>query len=142
METPDKNKLLEEWAEICLQQFIKAIEKRHIGVTGNLAASFKKHVDASANGDIDKINFMYLLYGMYEDMGVGKGTNLSGVKSNSASRRLEGKHGGNRRIAKKWYSKTIYSQLIRLAELTQQYYGNMIIGRIIEETPEKLEVKL
>ncbi len=108
------------------------MRSQKIGGTLDLARSLNYEVMESAGGDVQKVKFFYNYYGMFVDMGVGKGTKIGSVKDYTISRRLEGKHGGNQRHAKKWYSKTMYAEVLKLGALMQQQYGKKAVARIIE----------
>lgn len=58
----------------------------------------------------DTIRLLYNYYGMFVDMGVGKGVALNKV-------------GQLNRRQKKWYSKTIYREVARLADYVAKQTG-------------------
>lgn len=116
--------IADAWAKITVKIWKEKILKLKIGSTGQLMDSFIHDVIGSAQGDVLKIDFAFLYYGKFVDMGVGKGVKIGGVKENMTSRRLEGKMLGNRRRAKKWYSKTFHAEVARLSEIMREKYSN------------------
>lgn len=120
------------WAKVTITAWRENIVKMKIGNTQDLYNSFVEHVINQANGDKIKIEFAFKYYGKFVDMGVGKGVKIGDVKENSTSRRLEGKMTGNRRRAKKWYTKELRHQVLRLEELLSEKYGRQVQNMITE----------
>ncbi len=131
-----------EWAKIVILRWQANIEKEKLIDTRKLIDSFKKDVVSQANGDVQKITFIYAFYGMFQDMGVGRGTGVEGVKENTTSRRLEGKRRGNVRRARKWYSKTLTAETFRLSELMGELYGNRAIAAVTENIAGEVNINL
>jgi hypothetical protein len=130
------------WADITIKEFLSKIHRMKIGDSGTLARSLENHVRSAANGDLQKIQFAFQYYGTFVDMGVGKGTNLTQVKENSTTRRLEGRRTGNRRRAKKWYSKTIESEVFKLSRILAEKYGVKGFNAINDELPKRVNINL
>lgn len=130
------------WAEITISKWQEKIKRMKIGHSGQLAQSFAYHVVQEANGDFSKVELFFLYYGTFVDMGVGKGVDISEVSEQSLSRRLEGKKTGNRRRAKKWYSKVIYAETNALADILAEKHGIKLSLGIIEALPEKLPLPI
>lgn len=72
----------------------------------------------------DAIHILYNYYGMFPDMGVGKGIPISEVAMMRGS-------GGRR--AKKWYSPVIYREVARLAEKVAKLTGIRATATILPE---------
>lgn len=70
----------------------------------------------------DAIHILYNYYGMFPDMGVGKGVPISEVRESDNGRR-----------AKKWYSKQMYREVARLGELLQQHFGDLAAHAVLSE---------
>jgi len=120
-----KAQIANMWAKITIKRWRKKLRAMRIGDTKELYRSFTKNVIGAANGDVMKIDFAFHYYGKFVDMGVGRGTSISGVKENRTARRLEGRMLGNRRRPKKWYSKTFYAESKRLVEIMGEHYSDL-----------------
>ncbi|TSA24000.1 MAG: hypothetical protein D4R67_12590 [Bacteroidetes bacterium] len=136
-----QSEIADAWAKITIRRWRKKIRTLKIGETNSLYDSFVRDVIGSANGDLIKIDFAFKYYGKFVDMGVGKGTKISGVKESKTSRRLEGRMLGNRRRAKKWYSKTFHAETMRLREILVEHYAEMGSLTIIENIDDNSKSK-
>lgn len=112
-----------EWADIVIERWEKRIARLRIGHTGDLVRSFTSAVEADAKGDVGKITFTYLYYGMFVDMGVGRGTTYA-------------QRGNSRRVAKPWYSSVVRREVWKLGELMIERYGVSVLKslRMVEQT--------
>lgn len=126
-----------EWAKYTIERWVGKITALKIGDSGALKASFQDFIESSANGDIERIKFMYLYYGAFVDMGVGKGQKIGETKEAALERRLLGTRKGGRR-AKKWYGKTLRAETLALASIMQQHYGIKATNHITETLPERI----
>jgi hypothetical protein len=120
------------WAKITVKVWREKIVKLRIIDRSQLWQSFIHNVVSQTGGDVTKIEFAFLYYGKFVDMGVGKGVKIGDVKESATSRRLEGKMLGNRRKPKKWYSKTIAAEVKRLAEIMEYEYSHKAALTIVE----------
>lgn len=111
------------WAEIVIERWQKKIAKYKIGSTGALVRSFTSAVEADAKGDVQKITFTYLYYGMFVDMGVGRGTKYS-------------QRGTTKRQIKPWYSSVVRREIYKLGELMIEKHGVKVLDsmRLMEKT--------
>lgn len=111
------------WAEIVIERWQKKIAKHKIGSTGALVRSFTSAVEADAKGDVQKITFTYLYYGMFVDMGVGRGTKYS-------------QRGTTKRQIKPWYSSVVRREIYKLGELMIEKHGVKVLDsmRLMEKT--------
>lgn len=137
----NQSEIADAWAKITIRRWRKKIRTLKIGETNSLYDSFVRDVIGAANGDLIKIDFAFKYYGKFVDMGVGKGTKISGVKESKTSRRLEGRMLGNRRRAKKWYSKTFHAETMRLREILVEHYAEMGSLTIIENIDDNSHSK-
>jgi hypothetical protein len=101
---------IEAWAEIVIKTWLEKIIRLNINYSHALYNSFAHHVITNANGDPERIEFAFLYYGKFVDMGVSNGTSV-------------GELGNSKRSAKPWYSKTFYHQLQILRELLAEKYA-------------------
>lgn len=101
--------MAERWAEIVIERWIRKIQSLNIGSTGELLKSLQAHVAVDANGNPAKITFLYLYYGIFTDMGVGRGVKL-GDKSET-------------RKKKPWYSSVFLKEVNILGRKMAERYG-------------------
>ena len=112
-----------EWADITIERWVKRISRLGIGRTGDLVRSFTSAVQADSRGDVQKITFTYLYYGMFVDMGVGRGTTYA-------------QRGNSARVAKPWYSSVVRREVYKLGELMIERHGVSVLKslRMVEQT--------
>lgn len=101
--------IAERWAEIVIERWIRKIQALNIGSTGELLKSLEAHVAVDAQGNPEKITFLYLYYGIFTDMGVGKNVKLGSVKGN--------------RKKKPWYSSVFLKEVNALGRIMAERYG-------------------
>ncbi len=75
-----------------------------------LIRSFESHVELDANGDPQKIEFVYLYYGIFPDLGVGTGVTKEETPK------------GNRH-PKPWYNKVFWARLQYIRDYVGEKYG-------------------
>ncbi|MCX6305534.1 MAG: hypothetical protein NT040_11250 [Bacteroidetes bacterium] len=132
---PQKNILecVHEWAFYTVRIWQEKIRTPyHIGVSGHLENSFSYKLSGHGEDENIRVMFQFLYYGKFVDMGVGRGTDISQVKENRTSRMLQGKMLGNRRVAKKWYSKTLFAETATLKEILAREYAHNGVIRVVE----------
>lgn len=100
----------EAWAEIVIKKWEDNIMRLGIYDSKELLKSFQMNVTREANGAPNLIEFAFLYYGKFADMGVG-----NGVKA--------GEYSGTNRKPKMWYSKTFFSQVKRLGDILGEKYA-------------------
>ena len=98
------------WADIVIQRFESRIVKLNVVETSELLRSFTSQVTLDSRGDPVKIVFTFLYYGIFPDMGVGKGVKYDQVSSS------------NRR-PKPWYSKQFAAEVAKLGRIMAEKYG-------------------
>ena len=103
--------MAERWADIVIERWIRKIQALNIGSTGELLRSLQAHVAVDAQGNPAKITFLYLYYGIFTDMGVGRS-----VKLGQAGQ-------GNKRERKPWYSSVFLKEVNTLGRLMANRYG-------------------
>lgn len=107
----DYREMAERWADIVIERWIRKIQSLGIGSTGELLRSLQAHVAVDSQGNPAKITFLYLYYGIFTDMGVGRS-----VKLGQAGK-------GNRRTRKPWYSSTFLKEVNTLGRCMAERYG-------------------
>lgn len=105
------------WADIVIKRWVTRITQLKVIETSELLRSFTSQITLDAKGDPFKITFTFLYYGIFSDMGVGKGVSFAQVP------------GSNRR-AKPWYSRQFTAEVHRLAEIMAEKYGERAIEAI------------
>lgn len=100
--------MAQRWADIVIERWIRKIQSLHIISTGELLKSLEAHVALDAKGDPEKITFLYLYYGKFPDMGVGRGVKLGET---------------GKRTVKPWYSSTFLKEINTLGRLMAERYG-------------------
>jgi len=124
--------LVKEWASQTQGMLIRQLRKRGIGNTGALEQSIKQLT--SGNAGIEKIVFTFLKYGIYMDMGVGRGRSLQDKRNkkfdNGINRLLGVKMTRSKpsKFRKKedyqWYSKSLYGAIYKgLPKVLAEAYG-------------------
>lgn len=101
--------MVERWAEIVIERWIKRIKELDVVDTGALLKSLQAHFYVDANGDPQKITFLYLYYGIFPELGVGRGVHLSDHS--------------DARERKPWYSSVFITQVRKLGWLMARRYG-------------------
>ena len=127
------------WADIVEKIWLDKIGKLRLRYSGQLEESFKHEVITNAAGNVERIEFAFNYYGKFVDMGVGRGVKIGDVNEQSISRRLEGRGSGNRRAPKPWYSKTIFAERMKLAEILAKKYahkGSIVIVENMDDNAE------
>lgn len=109
--------ILKEWADIVIQRWISKISRLGIIETAALMRSFTAQVHTDAAGDASKIVFAFLYYGIFPDMGVGKGVKYDQVANSN-------------RKAKPWFSAKFYSEVKILGHIMAERYGDRAIEAI------------
>ncbi len=111
------SEMLQQWADIVIERWMAKISKLKIIETSELLRSFTSQVHMDANGDASKIVFTFLYYGIFPDMGVGKGVTYEKVSQS------------NRR-AKPWYSQQFHREVVKLGYIMAERYGEKAMEAI------------
>lgn len=128
----DLSLTLEAWADIVLKNWLQKIMKMYVIDTMSLAKSLEHHVYVNSNGNPERVEFAFLYYGRFVDMGVGEGISKTGsIKSIATSKKLK------ERIAKKWYSPIFYSEVMKLQNILSEKYGLKAAQTIVENIESK-----
>ena len=123
--------IADKWAFYTIKIWKEKLWKFKIQGKG-LRSSFKSKVSADPDGAVIAIEFGFKYTGRFIDMGVGKGVRIGDVRENKTSRYLQGKMLGNRRMPKKWYSKTFYAEVSTLREIMAREYAHKGVLQITE----------
>lgn len=118
---------VEEWAEIVVKIWEEKMLQLEISDTFQLANSFAFHVIGNAGGDVQRIEFAFNYYGMFVDMGVGRGMKLAE------------RFAGSRRQPKPWYTKTFMREVKKLGYIIAEKYAYMGAITIVDGVEGKAE---
>ena len=121
-ENTDLSLTIEAWADIVMDNWLDKIDKLKIGLSWQLEDSLRNELIGNAGGIPERVEFTFNYYGKFVDMGVGKGVTIDMVKDRS----------DHRRRPKKWYSATMYAEIIKLREILAKKYGRIAAITIIE----------
>lgn len=108
---------VQAWADIVIKRWVTKITQLKVIETSELLRSFTSQVMLDAQGDPFKVTFTFLYYGIFADMGVGKGVPYALVPASN-------------RIAKPWYSRQFTAEVHKLAEIMAQKYGERALEAI------------
>ena len=127
---PDINETLREWADICIKIWREKMIQMKVYNTGELYKSLKRELYRQSGGDINKIEFIFYLYGIYVDAGAGRGDVGGGStwltnESDDWNKRTD-------RVRKQWFSSVFWAQLHRLREIMVQKYGEQVTWNVTE----------
>ncbi len=123
MENTNLTLTLEAWADIVIDNWLNNIAKLRIGYYFQLEQTLAHEIQGGGAGQLPTaVQFSFPLYGKFVDMGVGRGVKLEDVKS-----------GYNNRKPKKWYSRTFYSETMKLGEILGEKYARLGTIAIVEQ---------
>jgi hypothetical protein len=128
--TVDINETLKAWADIVLEKWHAKLTDLKVYDQGYLYDSLLYDLLLNAGENIEKIEFSFKLYGIYVDLGVGKGFK----KNNSGDLGFKPV-----RQPKEWYSKKFYGQVMRLREILIEQYGRSIAYDMMNTMTENLD---
>ena len=124
----------EAWAEIVINNWLAKIDAMKISDTYSLATSFMHHIITNANGNVQRIEFAFLYYGKFSDMGVGKGVTLADAGITETSRK-----------PRRWYSPVFYAEFKKLITILAEKYamkGQMAIVENVDDNASKWQTGL
>lgn len=116
----DKEAYLNAWGQMMITIWQDHIRKQRIRSTGQLYNSFKCEVTKLANGDITKINHAFKHYGIYSDLGVGRGVTFSDQNNGF----------GGLRKQKEWFFEEYDFSAWVLRHKMQEIFGEYFTGSI------------
>lgn len=114
------NETIEAWAKIVIQIWEDKITRYRAYDSQSLINSLMFQVVTAANGNPALVNFFFNYYGRFVDMGVGRGVPKNGAIIQTT------------RVAKPWYSKAFYSQVMRLSEIYAEKYSQKAAFAIVQ----------
>jgi hypothetical protein len=119
---------VEAWAEITIKEWVKKAAAMGISPDNPIAPErFVYHVIPAANGDPEKIQFMFDYYLYFVDWGVGKGVNIR-------NRDMLVGIGATNRRPKPWFTSVFYTQVKILTNLLAEKYALKAANVIINQS--------
>jgi hypothetical protein len=109
---------IEFWQKYTIKDWKKNIQKMRIGHSGALVNSFLSNLVMKSGGNEYKINFSFLYYGKFVDMGVGKGVPM-GRKD-------------TKRKPKKWYARALTYNINKLTLILRKNYGEQFADNVVQ----------
>lgn len=115
--TVDINATIEAWAEIVIKIFKEKIVTLDPPLydTGDLFKSLMSEFQKQAGDDIEKVDFTFKMYGIFQDMGVG-GEFGKGNQGNVDSQRKP----------RPWFSSRFFREVMRLREILDERYSRAV----------------
>lgn len=120
----------DNWALQVIKIWHEKMDRMHIWHTGAGYNSLIQHVINHANGSLPRIEFFFLNYLRFVDMGVGKNYHLGNVGRVDAVRKT--------RTRKIWYSTTAWAEYKKVSEYIQSRYGQQVGAAFIESMKKQL----
>lgn len=118
---------VDAWADIVTSNWLEKIHKLKIGVSFQLEDSIQFELIGNSGRLPERIDFSFKYYGKFVDMGVGKNVTIELVNDKSF----------HRRRPKKWYTKVMYSQVMKLRDLLAKKYGHVAAISIVENIDDR-----
>ncbi len=119
---------VEAWAEITIKEWVKKAAALRISPTDPINAErFVLHIMSSANGNPERIQFMYDYWLNFIDWGVGKGVTLE-------HRDMLISSGATTRRQKPWFTSVFYTQVKILTQLMAEKYALKAAHVIVNQT--------
>ncbi|OUJ69132.1 hypothetical protein [Hymenobacter crusticola] len=140
----EQHQIAVQWLAITIERWRANLKKLKIGSTQELYQSFQGEVISAADTEL-KARLSYALWGMYVDMGVGRGMGAGVKKQDADYRRFrndKGKLHRHVRKAKVWYSRQMSREQKALAELMSESTGRILIAAIADAAPKTIEINL
>lgn len=128
------NNPYQDWADVVVKMWKGSILKYDVWDEGMLFDSFVNFVMRQAQGDVQKIDFTFRQYGIYQDMGVGRDTprgNPGDLAYLRTSDRI------NPRKPRPWYSSVFFREVQKLAEFQAYHYGKTALWTLKETIGEE-----
>ena len=120
---------MDKFGKELVKQFREAMKTAKVGGSGNLKNSISYKLHLGPDRLVNRITLSHIDYGMFVDMGVGRGVKLTDIGYQRIGKSLLGKKIGERR-AKRWYYKKIFGQTIRLAQYVQNTRGTFYMVQL------------
>lgn len=118
-----------QWLEIAIKEIRAKLQKLKIHDSYELIRSVSGAIQQTAGGDVHKAELLYNYYGIFPDMGVGKGVKKDEVK---LQKMLEGS-----RKRKPW-TKEVAHQAHRFGDMIGQHYADHSIEAIAGDLRKKI----
>lgn len=129
--------VVDQWAASNVQALKTQILKRGIYVTGWLRTSLAYNIVTASDGNVEKAQIMFAMYGRFVDMGVGRGMPIGSRQKLGASiyeraRNMKGQLHKYNRKPKKWYSRPMAGGVHSLREILAFHFGTAAVSTVEE----------
>jgi hypothetical protein len=123
-----------QWLEIAVKEIRGKLMKMKVHDSYALINSVSGEIQAVSGGDKHKASLLYNYYGIFPDMGVGKGVPKDEV---ALQKMLEGgsRHSGRRR--KPW-TREVAHQAHRFGDMIQKHYSDAMVENIAKDIRKKI----
>lgn len=112
----DLSLTLEAWADITIRNWLAKILQLNLIDSKVLFDSFTVHIRKNSGGDPELVEFAFLYYGKFVDMGVGRGRPLDST--------LRKPH--------PWYNKTFGREISKLRTILAEKYAEKASFAVVE----------
>lgn len=137
--------ILRSWAKNTDKYLSQNITKNNLVKSHSLVRSVV--IDSRIGKDYSEFELRYLLYGMFVDMGVGKGRSLGSNRDTRLMRSIDAQLAGKKFVRRKgkrktmWYSKEMYNRTQKLARSMAEYYAGLGVMEVASKLPQFIEMK-
>jgi hypothetical protein len=139
-ELPEIEETARAWADITIERWQKKLKTLNIGYTRDLERSIELEALSFANSG-GTIEFLFLYYGKFTDMGVGRGTAIGDVAGLRRDRYLSGRQRGNYRRPRRWYTDVFFKEVTKLKYILSENYGMQAVNAIVEAIDDNSQVE-
>ena len=126
-----KKQVAEGWLRIAVNEIQNKLKKLRVQDTGELVRSIHLNIQELSGGDSIKAELLYNYYGIFPDMGVGKGHG----RGDATVARLT----GSGRKRKPW-TREIAAQRHRFIELMQLEYADEVTKAVADSLLKKVVI--
>lgn len=123
--TGSKKETIKAWADVVIKMWESKILLMDVYDTGTLYNHFVSHVLSNSGGDVSRIDFIFGMYGIYADMGVGKETARGNSGDLGSVAKFDEKYQATRlkRQPRLWYSTVFFREVMKLRFFLEHEYG-------------------
>lgn len=123
------NEQKKQWLDIAVKEIRAKLQKLKVHDSYELIRSVSAAIQQTSGGDIHKAEILYNYYGIFPDMGVGKGVPRDEVR---LQKMLEGS-----RKRKPW-TREVAHQAHRFGDMIGQHYADHAIESIAKDLRKKI----
>lgn len=117
---------IKAWADVVVSMWTDKIIKLDVIDTHELMQSFVAHVKKHAGGNVEKVQHLFRMYGIYQDMGVGRDTPVG----NTGDLAWDTGRSEKIRQPKPWYSSVFFREVRKLRDYMAYRYGTKVASHV------------